>query len=530
MHIRNFVFIIFFLSVIPTVIGQPHAENYSALSEIPSATLMEEGREFFEKREAAKALSRFLVVGGRSRETSDRTQLELSVRALNNAGCVYKYFYYDYPRAYEYFTKAYELCNKIDYESFLPVILVNLGDLLSDYGMTYDSPTVMEKAESLFNDCFEKAIKDKNWELLTTSFFNLSGLDYDINLSKYNAIFSKEIPANTPDIEFVRLQYMGIKNLQAGKYKEAREFFTNQLDAINTPWEATRDSICSYINIAETYKREKDFGKEAHFLTLALACADSSEIIDLEAEIARMLADCYQEQGDSAQMLKYHTVYLEKRELMHNARLANIGELKYISDLREEEAKAHNAAVKNRYLTILVIALAILLIVIVLSLAIILQKNKVLKDKNRSLFDKYRLFLEADSERKGEKYVRSSLDDSKKEELIKRIEDIMNDSEQICREDFSSRELAQLVDSNSTYVSQVINEKYGISFSTLLGNSRVKIVCHRISEGSQYEKLTIEGIANSVGFKSRTAFINAFKRETGLTPSQYIKMAAERKK
>ena len=37
--------------------------------------------------------------------------------------------------------------------------------------------------------------------------------------------------------------------------------------------------------------------------------------------------------------------------------------------------------------------------------------------------------------------------------------------------------------------------------------------------------MTIEAIAIGVGFKSRTSFINAFKREVGLTPSEYMRMA-----
>jgi AraC-like DNA-binding protein len=39
-----------------------------------------------------------------------------------------------------------------------------------------------------------------------------------------------------------------------------------------------------------------------------------------------------------------------------------------------------------------------------------------------------------------------------------------------------------------------------------------------------------EGIAisQSVGFKSRSAFVTAFKRFTGLTPSEYLRVAKEK--
>ena len=41
--------------------------------------------------------------------------------------------------------------------------------------------------------------------------------------------------------------------------------------------------------------------------------------------------------------------------------------------------------------------------------------------------------------------------------------------------------------------------------------------------------ITIEAIASASGFKSRTAFINAFKRETGLKPSEFLRMSAAKK-
>ena len=39
------------------------------------------------------------------------------------------------------------------------------------------------------------------------------------------------------------------------------------------------------------------------------------------------------------------------------------------------------------------------------------------------------------------------------------------------------------------------------------------------------EVRTIKGIAESVGFKSPTTFINVFKKMVGLTPSMYQNMA-----
>lgn len=45
-----------------------------------------------------------------------------------------------------------------------------------------------------------------------------------------------------------------------------------------------------------------------------------------------------------------------------------------------------------------------------------------------------------------------------------------------------------------------------------------------------YGRMTIEAVAQSVGFRSRTNFATVFKKVTGLTPSEYIRTAARRRR
>lgn len=44
-----------------------------------------------------------------------------------------------------------------------------------------------------------------------------------------------------------------------------------------------------------------------------------------------------------------------------------------------------------------------------------------------------------------------------------------------------------------------------------------------------YGNLTLEAIASSVGYNSRTAFSRTFKQITGLTPTEFIKIAKSNK-
>ena len=121
----------------------------------------------------------------------------------------------------------------------------------------------------------------------------------------------------------------------------------------------------------------------------------------------------------------------------------------------------------------------------------------------------------------------NSQNSEQRQTLIQRIEEILDQPDIFCQQDFTVARLAKLAESNTTYVSQAINERYATSFSTVLGNCRVREACRRMNDQQHYGHITIEGIASGVGFKSRTAFANAFKREVGLTPSEYLRIAAQ---
>lgn len=505
--------------------------DYVELSKQPSSRLMEEGRSFFEQRKGADALSRFMVVSERYKSDDTPENIDYSVRALNNVGCVYKFLYYDYPAAYESFSRAYQMCVDNGLDEFMPVVMVNMGDLLNDYGIIYNSNSIKQQAETLFDKCFTIALQTGNWELLTTAFFNISNLNYDLNLSKYKAIFRSDIPESSPDIKYARLQYRGIEKLQQKDYAGARSIFEQQFDAVNTPWESDRDRISTCLNIANTYNLEGNYEKETEYLKNALEISERAQVHDLTANICNQLAESYQKMGDEKNRQKYRIIYLEKMEEMHNSRVANIAEMKYLADLKAKEERAQELMMRERMQAYVIWAGVAILLLITVFLLIIWRKNRILHAGNKALFDKYQKLLENDKvAASGSKYSGSNLNDGHREELVSRIREAMENPENICRSDFSSKELAKIVDSNTSYVSQVINETYGISFSTLLGNCRVKEACRRINEDASYMNLTIEGIANSVGFKSRTALLNAFKREVGISPSEYIRMAKQTEK
>jgi tetratricopeptide (TPR) repeat protein len=88
------------------------------------------------------------------------------------------------------------------------------------------------------------------------------------------------------------------------------------------------------------------------------------------------------------------------------------------------------------------------------------------------------------------------------------------------KHDLTIKDWASQLQTNTHYLSEVINQKFGNNFTGLINEYRVKEACRLLSE-EEFDQYTIETIAREAGFNSKSAFNNAFKTITGLTPSYY---------
>lgn len=114
-------------------------------------------------------------------------------------------------------------------------------------------------------------------------------------------------------------------------------------------------------------------------------------------------------------------------------------------------------------------------------------------------------------------------------QLLNSILQVMEQTEVYCESDFTIDRLATLVNSNSRYVSQIINDVFSKNFRTFLNEFRVKKAMIRMNDTEHYGNYTIKAIAESVGYKSQSNFINVFTRQTGIKPSVFQKLSKERR-
>ncbi len=93
--------------------------------------------------------------------------------------------------------------------------------------------------------------------------------------------------------------------------------------------------------------------------------------------------------------------------------------------------------------------------------------------------------------------------------------------------DYSAKELAKELSTNTRYLSAVVNSRFGMNYSCLLNEYRVKDAAHYLAD-KRYEDKNVEEISAMVGFANRQSFYAAFYKNMGETPNSFRKRNLEK--
>jgi TolB-like protein/AraC-like DNA-binding protein/Tfp pilus assembly protein PilF len=98
----------------------------------------------------------------------------------------------------------------------------------------------------------------------------------------------------------------------------------------------------------------------------------------------------------------------------------------------------------------------------------------------------------------------------------------MTDEAPYLNPDLSLRSLAGLIDLHPNQLSWLLNESLGKNFNDFINHYRVETF-KNLAKDPANANITVLGLAYDSGFNSKTVFNTYFKKETGLTPRQFLK-------
>ncbi|WP_299314338.1 helix-turn-helix domain-containing protein [uncultured Aquimarina sp.] len=97
------------------------------------------------------------------------------------------------------------------------------------------------------------------------------------------------------------------------------------------------------------------------------------------------------------------------------------------------------------------------------------------------------------------------------------------DSKEFLNPDIDMTSLAKRFNSNSNYLSKVINKHKGKNFTQYINDLRVDYVIGKLKNDTVFRKYTVLALAQEIGFNNSESFSKAFYKNTGIYPSYFIK-------
>lgn len=125
------------------------------------------------------------------------------------------------------------------------------------------------------------------------------------------------------------------------------------------------------------------------------------------------------------------------------------------------------------------------------------------------------------TQEKKEKYASSGLTDKAAEKAYKILMEQINDKRYYKEINLSLNDLAVHLDIHPNYLSQIINDKEGKNFYDFINTLRIEEF-KRLIRMPENHKYTLIALAYECGFNSKSSFNRHFKKNTGITPSEYV--------
>lgn len=108
------------------------------------------------------------------------------------------------------------------------------------------------------------------------------------------------------------------------------------------------------------------------------------------------------------------------------------------------------------------------------------------------------------------------------EEWKGRIEGLMTEKRMYENPELTVAEFSVLLGTHAKKISQVVNQGFGMNFNDFVNSYRVAAVINKMNEG-EHTIQTLLALAFECGFNSKSTFNRAFKKQTGLSPNDFVK-------
>ncbi|MFB9078350.1 helix-turn-helix domain-containing protein [Flavobacterium procerum] len=299
--------------------------------------------------------------------------------------------------------------------------------------------------------------------------------------------------------------------------------------------------IANY-NLGDLYYSTKKYDKALVFLKKVDSISQKNKLLDDSYFRSNYIqAKIYNIKNEPELAYKHSKIYLDSYEKYEGNLRDQTLEVNYklgVADLSEEMLTIQE---KYRYDVFWNKALKIFYVVLVVGIVFFLIKN--IRDKNKAhkkmnaLIEEFKANLEKKEQEQilvqpvenveledeihaKKENVNLSIDEAKENKIVEKLLALEEKLEYL-NADFTLAYAAKKIKTNTTYLSYVVNKRFGKSFGEYTNELKINYVINQMITNHLYRKYSTQAIAESVGFKNAVSFAKSFRKRTGVSPAQF---------
>lgn len=306
----------------------------------------------------------------------------------------------------------------------------------------------------------------------------------------------------------------------------------------------TSSIVYAHLGYARVLMKQKKYEEAILLLKQGIAISYARANAIHRNELYENLSICYEQMHQYHDALNYYKVFrLENDSLFNKDKERDLSEMrfKYDSERQANLIKQSKLDVMQKEQRIQQQTFILIIIVIILGLLYYLYRRKnnlylsIVKQNQEAIkreTELNRRIKELETSvplpSTPEKYAASSLTDEKSLELFRALERIMREEKIYKDNSISKDKVAELLGTNRTYLSRIINEQAQLSFTHYVNRFRIEEAIRLLSDPTNDTPL--KAISADLGFNSISTFYNLFQSAVAMTPSQYRNKVMELQK
>ena len=497
---------------------------------------------------AVEALS---IVANRYYENpEDKEARHNAVEAMTQLSGIYSYRIFDFGKAYDYAATA-RLIAEEDKDDY------NLAHIYSMISNLYvlsgnDDEQTSAAIDSFTHLSYKHALKGNNEDAIARHAVNMSlsrlqDTGWGSFRSDVISMRGHRFAAGSVYRTIADDILNGMDAYFAGDYAKAERLLLSAYRLVPERQYTERYRYGILYLLQYVYDRKGDYAAEEANLRQRLKMSTDLHLDDYRMFTLQCMRNFYirRELPDSAN--KYHIEFLLfKDSLESDGGKSKVGSMEMLRQIQKsnEEVKQLSLQRQSDHRR-LVAACAVIVVVLVVPpvlaymFAQMRKNHRALYARHRELLrlqDRYNRMLDSSAtagtpEGNGETLPSSPRKEEPEESVAEALRQVfarivrrMESSDEIYSPGYSIDALAASLHEPKRAVSNAINYCYEGNFHQFLSTYRIRKACTLMQTESR-EARTVEYIAEACGFRSRTSFASLFKKHTGLTPSEYWRMA-----